>query len=76
MEEIQQPLSNMQLELLKVFSHDLKEQELLELKQLLVQFFAKRAIQAANQLWDEKGWNDEDVDRFLETKMRTPYESK
>ncbi|MBK7871543.1 MAG: hypothetical protein IPJ74_13145 [Saprospiraceae bacterium] len=70
MEAIQQPLSNMQLELLKVFSHDLKEQELLELKQLLVQFFAKRAIQATNQVWDEKGWTDEDVDRMLETKMR------
>lgn len=76
MEAIQQPLSNMQLELLKVFSHELKEQELLELKQLLVQFFANRAIQAANQVWDEKGWTDEDVDRMLETKMRTPYESK
>ncbi len=76
MEVIQQPLSNMQLELLKVFSHDLKEQELLEIKQLLVQLFAKRAIQAANQVWDEKGWTDEDVDRMLQTKMRTPYESK
>ncbi len=67
---IQQPLSNVQLELLKAFSHNLSETDLQALKSLLAQFFATRAIQAANKVWDEKGWTDEDVDRMLATKMR------
>ncbi len=35
-----------------------------------VQSLAKKAIQAANKVWDEKGWTDADVDRMLNTKMR------
>ena len=71
MEAIRQPLTNVQLELLKVFSHDLGEQDLLELKKLLVEFFANRAIGLANKAWDEQGWTNEDVDRLLNTKLRT-----
>lgn len=34
-------LSNIQLEFLKIFNFDLTEQELLELKEVLVKFFAE-----------------------------------
>lgn len=67
--DIKPPLSNLQLELLKVFSHQLDE-EVLNLKQMLVTFFAQRAIAQANKTWDEKGWTNTDVDRTLATKMR------
>ncbi|MCO6490061.1 MAG: hypothetical protein J5I98_16740 [Phaeodactylibacter sp.] len=70
MPEIQQPLTNVQLELLKTFAHNLNEEELLQLRKLLANFFAQRAIDAANRAWDEKGWTDEDVDRLLNTKLR------
>lgn len=70
MEAIKQPLTNVQLELLKVFSHELKEEDLLELRKVLVEFFARKAIALANKAWDEKGWADEDVDRLLNTKLR------
>jgi hypothetical protein len=70
MNEIKQPLSNVQLEILKAFSHDLTEEELKDFKEIIANYFAKRAIQSANKVWDEKGWNDEDVDRMLNTKMR------
>lgn len=70
MEAIKQPLTNVQLELLKVFSHELKEEDLLELRKVLVEFFARRAVDLANKAWDEKGWMDEDVDRLLDTKLR------
>lgn len=72
MQKINQPLSNIQLEILKAFSYNLNNQELQEFKELIAQYFAKRAIQAANKVWDEKGWSDEDVDRMLNTKMRKP----
>jgi F0F1-type ATP synthase delta subunit len=70
MEVLKQPLSNVQLELLKTFSHQLSESEILDLRKVLAQFFAQRAIQIANEVWEEKGWGDEDVERMLDTKMR------
>jgi hypothetical protein len=71
MEVVKQPFSNGQLELLKAFSHDLSDSELAELKKMLAQFFAQRAITEANRVWDEKGWTEADVERILQTKMRT-----
>ena len=70
MNESRQPLSNVQLEILKAFSHNLSNEELLDFKKLIAQYFANRAIQAANKAWEEKGWTDEDVDKLLQTKMR------
>ena len=67
---IQQPLTNVQLELLKAFAHQLSENELVEFKKTIANFFAQRLIQQADRVWDEKKWGDEDVDRMLNTKMR------
>ena len=70
MQKIEQPLTNVQLELLKAFAHDLSEKELLKLRELLATFFAQKAVDAANRAWDEKGWDNNDVDRLLNTKLR------
>jgi len=70
MQEIAQPLTNVQLEILKAFSFNLDNNELQDFKDVIADYFAKRAIQSANKVWDEKGWTDEDVDRMLNTKMR------
>lgn len=63
-------LSNAQLELLRLFSSDLSPKDLLELKQILVEFLAQKAVKAADKAWDEQGWTQEDVDRLLKTKLR------
>jgi hypothetical protein len=70
---IKQPFSNVQLELLKVFAHHVSDSDLLELRRLLAQFFAKKAVESADAAWDRNGWTDSDVDRLLNTKLRTPY---
>ena len=70
---IKQPFSNVQLELLKVFAHHVSDSDLLELRRLLAQFFAKKAVETADAAWDRNGWTDSDVDRLLNTKLRTPY---
>jgi len=70
MQEIAQPLTNVQLEILKAFSFNLDNNELQDFKDVIADYFAKRAIQSANKVWDEKGWTDEGVDRMLNTKMR------
>jgi len=76
MEALERPLSNLQLELLKVFSHQLSEEDLLKVKALLAAFFAQKSIEAANKVWDEKGWDQEKADTLLRTKLRTPYKNR
>lgn len=70
MQTIKQPLTNAQLEILKAFSHNLSEQDLVDLRKMLADFFAEKAISEANKAWDEKGWTNDDVDRLLNTKLR------
>lgn len=76
MEALERPLSNLQLELLKAFSHQLSEQDLLQVRALLAAFFAKKSIEIANKVWDEEGWTPEKVDQLLHSKIRTPYKGK
>lgn len=59
------PLSNVQLELLKIFSTDLSETDLLELKAQLAKFYAEKSIELANQVWEDKGLTDADMDKWL-----------
>ena len=63
--------SNAQLLLLQAFASNLTEKELLELRHAYAQILGRRVTEAANKIWDEKGWTDEDVDRMLNTKMRS-----
>ncbi len=64
-------LTNLQLELLKLFSRNISEKDLLEIKKTLSQFFAKKAIAAADKVWDEKGWTKKDASKILKKHLRT-----
>jgi hypothetical protein len=65
MTELSLPLSNVQIELLKLYSTNLSEEDLKELKLLLARFFAEKSIRLANEIWDEKGLTDENMDEWL-----------
>jgi hypothetical protein len=67
---LKQPFSNVQLELLKTFSHQLPEKDLIDLKITLAGFFAEKLINQADKVWKEENWNDEIIDKLLNTKMR------
>jgi hypothetical protein len=67
---ISYPFSNVQLELLKIYTRNISEQDLIALKDTLAQFFAKKAIESANKAWDEKGLTAEAI---LNSHFRTPY---
>lgn len=73
MQTLDRPLSNLQLELLKAFSHQLSDNDLLEIKAMLAAFFAKKSIEEANKVWDQEGWSEEKVEKLLHTKLRTHY---
>ena len=67
---IQFPLNEVQVSLLKM-TENLPEEDLKILKRLIIAFKAQRLAELADKVWDEKGWTDEDVDRMLNTKMRS-----
>ncbi len=73
MEARREPLTNLQLEILKTFSHQLSDEDLQALRKLIADFFAKRAIAEANKVWDEEKWDEGKAEELLNTKLRTPY---
>ncbi len=75
METLKTPLNEPQLELLKMFASNISETDWLEIKRLIVRFFAKKAMDSANETWDKNAWTAEDEQRMLETHMRIPYKS-
>lgn len=58
-QELKPPLSNVQMELLKLYSVGVDEQTLKDLKKEMAQFFLKRLRQQADAVWEEKGYSDE-----------------
>jgi hypothetical protein len=73
---LKQPLTPMQLELLKMFERDVNEKDLLEIKKILVQYFANRAMNLADKVWEEKGWLENDEQNLLKVHNRTPYKRR
>lgn len=59
------PLSNVQLELLKLYSTNLSEKDILELKDVLARFYAERSIELADNVWQQKGYTAEDMNSIL-----------
>lgn len=67
---LKQPFTNVQLELLKTFSHQLPESDLIDLNKTLAFFFAEKLINQADIIWKENKWDDTLVNEILETKHR------
>jgi len=62
---VKQPLSNVQVELLKIFSTNITEPELIELKDIIAQFYAKKSIELANEAWEEKNLSNDVMEKWL-----------
>lgn len=60
----QRSLSNLQVELLKVFSHDLDESDLVAIQRMLANYFAEKATAAFDEVWDSEGWSNETMDAW------------
>jgi hypothetical protein len=70
---ISSQFSNIQLELLKIYTRNVSDEDLSAIKDLLSQFFAKKATALATKVWDENGL---DAEIILNTHVRTPYNKK
>jgi len=53
-----------------------QNEDLKNIKQSIANYFAEKAMDKADKVWDEKGWTTEDAERILQTKMRVPYASE
>jgi hypothetical protein len=73
---LKQPFSNAQLELLKVFSINLSDEQLLALKKHLSNFLLDEAIKQADKVWDENNWTEETVEELLNTRLRRSRKDK
>jgi hypothetical protein len=60
-----EPLSNVQLELLKLYSTNLSVKEMEELREQLAHFYAQKSIRLANEEWDKKGYTNDDMNSIL-----------
>ena len=60
-----QKLSSLQLELLKIYSFQPKEEDLLAVKQILAKYFAGKLQKNIDQAIEEKNITEEDLDRWI-----------
>ncbi len=60
-----EPLSNVQEELLKLYSTNLSTEELEELKTVLGKYYARKASKEADKIWDKKEYSDKIIDEWL-----------
>lgn len=65
MQDLQTPLNNAQLELLKLFSKITSEEELMELKTVIGQYYANKATEEATRLWNERGYTQETMNAWM-----------
>lgn len=57
-------LSNIQLELLRVYSRQVSDEDVVAIRKFLADYFAKKAMDLADKVWDENQWKSEDTQRL------------
>ena len=62
-----------QLELLDAMASLQSEEELKALKHALSEFFARRADEEMDKLWEEGAWNEQTLQDLRHAHFRTPY---
>ena len=69
--EVSHRLSNLQLELIKVFNYQLNDTQLFEIRDLLAKYFADKATSEMDKLWNNNNWNSRTMDDWANEHMRT-----
>ncbi|GAB3556977.1 hypothetical protein [Spirosoma fluminis] len=57
----QKSLSNLQIELLKLYANDLPNDQLQDIKLMLARYFANKATEAMDKVWQEQGLTEQDM---------------
>lgn len=67
-------LSNLQVELLKMFHYNLSDRQLLEVKKVLSDFFTKNLTTEIDKFCDENDWDEKTIESLKDEHLRTKYE--
>ena len=59
------PLSNIQIELLKLYSVGVSDEVLLEFKKLMSKFLMQKLRDEAGKVWLEKGYTETNINEWL-----------
>lgn len=70
------PLNAAQLELLQLFAGGLTDEQIAELRRILLDFKFRRVTDLADRFVDEKGWNAEDIAQDAHQIKRRAYPKK
>ncbi|MEM6768345.1 MAG: hypothetical protein AAF655_25630 [Bacteroidota bacterium] len=70
------PLTQQQLEILKLFSRELDENDMLEIKRLIVKYLAEKVTSEVDSIWKARDWTEKDMESILNEHLRTPYNPK
>lgn len=66
-------MTNLQLELIKLFNYELPPEQLFEIKQLLAQYFAEKTTSEMESLWELKEFAETTLESWLHQHQRAPY---
>jgi hypothetical protein len=74
--EVTKQLSNLQIELLRVFNFELSEEQLKEIRALLADYFAEKVTSEMDALFEANDWGEEKIEEWSKEHMRTKYEDE
>jgi hypothetical protein len=58
------PLSNLQTELLKLYANNLSEKDLFEIKLMLGKYFAQKATETMDEVWEKNNLSEKDMNNW------------
>jgi len=67
------PFTPFQIEMLELVSRVTSDAEMQDIRRMLGQYFAKRAEDALDRLWDDGVLNEQVMEDWKHEHMRTPY---
>lgn len=66
-------LTPFQMQILELTSHVNSDKEMKDIRLMLAQYFAKKAEEEIDKLWDDGFLNENVIESWKEEHMRTPY---
>ena len=62
-----------QLELLKLFALNIREEDWEAIRDYAKKYFAARLTEEMDKLFEENGWGEEKIEEWSKAHFRTPY---
>lgn len=63
-------LTNVQIELLKLFRYNLPEKQLADIKNILAKYFADTATAEMDKLWEDNEWSNDVMNDWTNEHLR------